>query len=173
MASMLTSILLLLALLGAVVWCEQRPVDLAQARETMVREHLQGGGIRSQSVLQAMSRVPRHEFVPAELRDRAYEDRPLPIGHMQTISQPFIVAYMTEAADIQRGERVLEIGTGSGYQAAVLGELGAEVYSIEIVPELATRAAGTLKKWVTARSTRGPGTVTQAGPTKPRSTRLW
>jgi protein-L-isoaspartate(D-aspartate) O-methyltransferase len=87
--------------------------------------------------------VPRHEFVPADYRHQAYEDHPLPIGHGQTISQPFIVALMTELADVQPGERVLEIGTGSGYQAAVLAQLTDQVYSIEIIPALAERATET------------------------------
>jgi len=91
-------------------------------------------------VLRAMGAVPRHELVPEGLRDRAYEDGPLPIGEGQTISQPYIVAAMSQALALSPGERVLEIGTGSGYQAAVLAELGAEVYSIELVPELAERA---------------------------------
>ncbi len=89
-------------------------------------------------VLEAMRRVPRHEFVPSSLAGRAYDDRPLPIGHGQTISQPFIVALMTDLAGVRAGDVVLEIGTGSGYQAAVLAEVGAEVYSIEIIEALAT-----------------------------------
>ena len=90
----------------------------------------------SPAVIAAMGRVERHEFVPEALRARAYEDRPLPIGYGQTISQPYIVALMTDLLELAAGDRVLEIGTGSGYQAAVLAELGLEVYSIEIVPEL-------------------------------------
>ena len=96
--------------------------------------------IRDPVVKCAMSRVPRHRFVPEELLDSAYDDRALPIGHEQTISQPFVVALMTSAAQVKPGHRVLEIGTGSGYQAAVLAELGAVVYSVEIIPELAARA---------------------------------
>jgi protein-L-isoaspartate(D-aspartate) O-methyltransferase len=95
-------------------------------------------------VLDAMTRVPRHIFVPPQARPSAYEDRPLPIGFGQTISQPYIVAYMTEALQLSRDHRVLEIGTGSGYQAAVLSLLSREVYSIEIVPELADSARRTL-----------------------------
>jgi len=109
-------------------------------RRRMVDEQIRGRGVEKDSVLRAMEKVPRHLFVPEELRHLAYADRPLPIGLEQTISQPAIVAYMTEAADISKKERVLEIGTGSGYQAAVLGEVAAEVYSIEIIPELAERA---------------------------------
>ena len=109
-------------------------------RQRMVEEQLRARGIRSRAVLEAMLRVPRHRFVPAAVTHLAYRDHPLPIGQEQTISQPFIVAYMTEAADISRTERVLEIGTGSGYQAAILGEVAREVYTIEIIPELAAGA---------------------------------
>jgi protein-L-isoaspartate(D-aspartate) O-methyltransferase len=90
--------------------------------------------------LVAMRRTPRHQFVPQEYLDQAYADHPLPIGFGQTISQPYIVALMTEALQVEPGDRVLEIGTGSGYQAAVLSELGVEVYTVEIIPELAERA---------------------------------
>lgn len=107
----------------------------------MVRNQIEARGIKNPRVLEAMRRVARHRFVPGELSERAYEDRPLPIGHDQTISQPYIVALMSELADVQPGDRVLEVGTGSGYQAAVLAELGAEVYSIEIVEPLARMAA--------------------------------
>jgi len=95
-------------------------------------------------VLDALKRVPRHRFVPKSLASRACADRPLPIGKGQTISQPYIVAYMTEQLEVRPCQRVLEIGTGSGYQAAVLAELGAQVYSVEIVAELAQRAAAVL-----------------------------
>lgn len=97
-----------------------------------------------EKVMQALAQVPRERFVPANLRDQAYRNHPLPIGHGQTISQPYIVAIMSDLIGIQPGERVYELGTGSGYQAAVLGTMGAEVYSVEIVPELAERAAATL-----------------------------
>jgi protein-L-isoaspartate(D-aspartate) O-methyltransferase len=97
-------------------------------------------------VLAALRQVPRHEFVPPAYREHAYEDRPLPIEAEQTISQPYIVALMSELADVQPGERVLEVGTGSGYQAAVLAQLGAEVYSIEIVEPLATSARARLER---------------------------
>jgi protein-L-isoaspartate(D-aspartate) O-methyltransferase len=93
-----------------------------------------------------MSKVPRHRFVPASLIRAAYLDRPLPIGHGQTISQPFIVAYMTEAAGVSADDKALEIGTGSGYQAAILGELAKEVYTIEIIPELAEGASKVLSE---------------------------
>ena len=100
--------------------------------------------LESKAVLAAMSRVPRHLFVPQEYRDRAYEDSALPIDHGQTISQPFIVAFMTQETRVAKGSRVLEVGTGSGYQAAVLAELGAQVFSIEIIPELAKEAQARL-----------------------------
>jgi protein-L-isoaspartate(D-aspartate) O-methyltransferase len=110
----------------------------------MVREQLAGGGIRDPRVLDAMRRVPRHRFVPDELRAYAYDDGPLPIGHGQTISQPFVVALMCELAALGPDSRVLEIGTGCGYQAAVLAELAADVYTIEIVEPLATSARARL-----------------------------
>jgi protein-L-isoaspartate(D-aspartate) O-methyltransferase len=113
------------------------------ARQRMV-ESFKAEGIRSAAVLQAMAKVPRHLFVPPDIRHRAYEDTPLPIGLGQTISQPFIVAYMTEALQVSPDHTVLEIGTGSGYQAAVVAELAREVYTIEILPELADRARKTL-----------------------------
>lgn len=111
----------------------------------MVDEQIRARGVTNERVLAAMRKVPRHRFVPPHLAARAYDDTPLPIGHDQTISQPFIVGYMTEALEIAPEHRVLEIGTGSGYQAAVLGELAREVYTIEIVPELARSGAATLK----------------------------
>lgn len=113
-----------------------------QARLELVEKDIEGGGIKNEDVLQAMRNVPRHEFVPAEYLDQAYGNHPLPIGYGQTISQPYIVAWMTELLELQPGEKVLEIGTGSGYQAAILAELGyVDVYSIEIVPELAETAS--------------------------------
>ena len=110
----------------------------------MVEQQLEARGIRSKAVLEAMRATPRHLYMPPEVRSEAYEDRPVPIGYGQTISQPYIVAFMTDALEVERGHRVLEIGTGSGYQAAVLARLAGEVYSVEIVPELARRAAETL-----------------------------
>lgn len=111
------------------------------ARLQMVAETIQARGVQDEGVLQAMRTVLRHEFVPSEYLNQAYDDHPLPIGYGQTISQPYIVAWMTELLDLQPGEKVLEIGTGSGYQAAVLAALDdVEVYSIEIVPELAESA---------------------------------
>ena len=117
-------------------------------REEIIEQQLKRpvGGITDERVLDAMKRVPRHEFVPEDMRDRAYEDRPLPIGEGQTISQPYVVAFMTEKLDPQPEDRVLEIGTGSGYQAAVLAELVKEVYTIEIVPKLARKAARDLER---------------------------
>jgi protein-L-isoaspartate(D-aspartate) O-methyltransferase len=122
------------------------PDPTAEARKRMVEEQIEARGVRDPRVLDAMRQVPRHELVPASQRDRAYEDRPLPIGHGQTISQPYVVAAMTDALQLTGGERVLEIGTGSGYQAAILSKLAKEVYSIEIVPELAQRARADLAR---------------------------
>lgn len=116
-----------------------RPDDRAAERDRMVSETIEKRGIRDPRVLAAMRKVERHRLVPPDLRARAYEDTPLPIGFEQTISQPYVVAAMTEAARIEARDKVLEIGTGSGYQAAVLAELGADVYSIEIVEPLAKR----------------------------------
>jgi protein-L-isoaspartate(D-aspartate) O-methyltransferase len=118
----------------------------AAARRRMVEEQIRARGVRDEAVLAAMRRVPRHLFVPEDQRTGAYADHPLPIGFSQTISQPYIVAYMTEALEIEPDHRVLEIGTGSGYQAAILGELAREVFSIEIVEPLAERARTTLQE---------------------------
>jgi len=115
-------------------------VDPIEARQRMVREQLVARGIRDPRVLDAMRRVPRHALVPEAVRSLAYEDRPLPIGFGQTISQPYIVAAMTEVLELEGDERVLEIGTGSGYQAAVLALLCREVFSIELEKVLADRA---------------------------------
>lgn len=119
--------------------------ELAVYRQQMVDYQIRTRGIRDQAVLKALLTVPRHQFVEPYLAKLAYADSPLPIGYDQTISQPYIVAYMTEAAEISPEEKVLEIGTGCGYQAAVLGELAKEVYTIEIIPKLAERAQRTLK----------------------------
>ena len=116
------------------------------ARLAMVEEQIAARGVRDARVLEAMRAVPRHEFVLPAYRDDAYDDRPLPIASGQTISQPYIVATMSELAAIEPGERVLEVGTGSGYQAAVLAQMGAEVYSIEIVEELARGARALLDR---------------------------
>jgi protein-L-isoaspartate(D-aspartate) O-methyltransferase len=113
---------------------------LTRAREAMVRETIAARGVKDARTLVAMRQVPRHLFVPPGLVSQAYADYPLPIGHAQTISQPYIVAFMTEALGLEGGEKVLEVGTGSGYQAAVLAEIAAKVYTIEIVPALAEDA---------------------------------
>ena len=115
-----------------------------RARRLMVDAQIRGRGVADPAVLRAMAEVPRHRFVPEPLADAAYADRPLPIGHGQTISQPYVVALMTELLDLGPGDRVLEIGTGSGYHAAVLSRVAGEVYTIEIVEPLAERARATL-----------------------------
>ena len=120
------------------------PLDWAAERQRMVDQQLRARDIRSQRVLDAMATVPRHLFIPEANRADAYHDSPVPIGYGQTISQPYIVAFMTQALEISPDDRVLEIGTGSGYQAAVLGTLAREVYSIEILAPLAERARATL-----------------------------
>ncbi|HUJ42610.1 MAG TPA: protein-L-isoaspartate(D-aspartate) O-methyltransferase [Opitutaceae bacterium] len=138
---------------GVFASCEGLPVpgkrteaQWEAARARMVREQLAGPNrdIRDRAVLRAMEKVPRHRFVPEEIREAAYDDGPLSIGYGQTISQPYVVAFMTERLELKRGDRVLEIGTGSGYQAAILAELAAEVYTIEIIAPLAERARATL-----------------------------
>ncbi len=116
------------------------------ARARMVSDQLVTRGIRDARVLAALGKVPRQEFVPKDLRSQAYEDGPLPIGLGQTISQPYVVAFMTEALVLRPQDRVLEIGTGSGYQAAVLAGLVAEVYTLELVEPLARRAEATLQR---------------------------
>jgi protein-L-isoaspartate(D-aspartate) O-methyltransferase len=118
--------------------------QFAELRRQMVERQIRARGISDKAVLEAMLKVPRHLFVPAENVRLAYQDHPLPIGKEQTISQPYIVAYMSESVEITKNEKVLEIGTGSGYQAAILGELAKEVYTIEIISELADRARRTL-----------------------------
>ncbi len=128
---------------------QQSPASSAEQkllsfREQMVREQLEGRDIKDLRVLEAMRRVPRHRFVPEQLVESAYEDNPLPLILGQTISQPYIVAYMTQVLAMRGGERVLEIGTGSGYQAAILAEIASEVYTIEILPELALQAQSLL-----------------------------
>jgi protein-L-isoaspartate(D-aspartate) O-methyltransferase len=138
-----------IAVLLVAVACADVPVsgqgEAAARRMEMVEQQIRQRGISDPRVLEAMRAVPRDQFVPADQARRAYDDSPLPIGFGQTISQPYIVAYMTEALDVRPTHKVLEVGTGSGYQAAVLGRLAREVYTIEIVSELATQAAGRLK----------------------------
>jgi len=120
-------------------------IDYIDKRRRMVREQIQARDVRDLRVLKAMEKVPRHLFVPEAMLEQAYEDSPLPIGHKQTISQPYTVAVMTEALELLGTEKVLEIGTGSGYQAAILAELVKQVYTIEILPGLASSAAARLK----------------------------
>ena len=115
-------------------------------REQMVRRQLRGRGIRDDRVLAAMQKVPRHPFVPGPLRTRSYDDSPLPIGHSQTISQPLMIATMLEAMELQGTERVLEVGAGCGYQAALLAELAATVVTVEIIAELVDRARHNLDR---------------------------
>ncbi|HXG50573.1 MAG TPA: protein-L-isoaspartate(D-aspartate) O-methyltransferase [candidate division Zixibacteria bacterium] len=147
------ALLLLLALAPAVVWGSAVPPEprserdaYAEARDAMVERQLRRRGIDDRRVLQAMRSVPRHLFVPPRWRSAAYEDRPLPIGSGQTISQPYVVALMTQLLELQGSERVLEVGTGSGYQAAVLSRLAREVFSVEIIPELSRGAADVLER---------------------------
>ena len=151
-------IILLVSLWGSSLFAQQNKPRSAQhpafaervdERERMVRDHIENypyNPVKDPQVLAAMRRVPRHRFVPAEQRDLAYRNSPLPIGYQQTISQPVIVAHMTELLDIQPDDRILEIGTGSGYQAAVLGELCDHVYTMEIVAPLGRRSARLLKE---------------------------
>jgi len=137
-----------LLLLGlGTVWGQRTvsPAEYQTRRQVMVSEQLQARGVKDPRVLAAMARVRRELFVPPDQRPFAYEDRPLPIGYGQTISQPYIVALMTELLAPGKKDRVLEVGTGSGYQAAILGRLAGSVYSLEIVPELARSAALVLR----------------------------
>jgi len=114
--------------------------DFSVLRQRMVKTQIEARGVKDKDVLGVMRKVERHRFLPGEIQHLAYEDAPLPIGEGQSISQPYIVALMTELLQLKGREKVLEIGTGSGYQAAILAELAAEVYSIEILPKLAERA---------------------------------
>ncbi len=116
----------------------------AVERRRMVKEQIIARGVKDKHIIDAMLKVPRHMFVPEAIKKRAYSDSPLPIGEDQTISQPYIVAYMSEALELNSLDRVLEIGTGSGYQAAILAEIAKEVYTIEIIGSLAKRATDTL-----------------------------
>ena len=126
---------------------QNRPNNRTDERSMMVERQIRARGVSDPNVVDAMMAVPRHRFVPDEaaLQDRAYADTPLPIGHGQTISQPYIVAHMTDALQLPTDAKVLEVGTGSGYQAAVLAEVARDVYTIEIVPELATTSRGLLR----------------------------
>jgi protein-L-isoaspartate(D-aspartate) O-methyltransferase len=142
----LTQLLALLALLALSVSAAARAQtgELAEERRRMVETQIRARAVDDSRVLAAMAKVPRHLFVPEAFRQQAYEDYPLPIGNQQTISQPYIVALMSALLELRGGERVLEIGTGSGYQAAVLAELAGEVCTIEILEPLAARARATL-----------------------------
>ncbi|RLG71669.1 MAG: protein-L-isoaspartate O-methyltransferase [Methanobacteriota archaeon] len=129
---------------------ETKPITIlhneySQEKLRMIQEDLMGRDITDKKVLEAMAKVPRHLFVPKKYRNQAYADHPLPIGYGQTISQPYVVALMTQALELKPQDKVLEIGTGSGYQAAILAEIVKEVYTIEIIPELAERARKTLE----------------------------
>jgi protein-L-isoaspartate(D-aspartate) O-methyltransferase len=143
-----TRLVMLVVLCGtALAGGAERSADaFAAPREAMVRTQIEARGVKDGAVLAAMRRVPRHEFVPPAMRALAYEDSALPIAAGQTISQPYIVGLMTDLLNVKAGQRVLEIGTGSGYQAAVLAELGVEVYTIEIIAELAASARATLAR---------------------------
>lgn len=139
---------LLLAAITTTGCGQQTPTaaDFAAQRHGMVERQLQARGIKDERVLTAMAKVPREEFVPVDARAEAYSDGPLPIGYDQTISQPYIVAFMTENLRLKPSDRVLEIGSGSGYQAAILAELVADIYTIEIVEPLAKTAEATLQR---------------------------
>ena len=157
-------VLFVAALLGGVLACNAAAPHAQDdrdrvARDEMVERQIRGRDVIDARVLSAMRAVPRHEFVPGELRHLAYADTPLPIGYDQTISQPYIVAYMTEALELPSDAKVLDIGTGSGYQAAVLAQVARDVFSIEIVPELAASAAARLKElgYDNVRVRRGDG----------------
>lgn len=120
--------------------------DFSYLRERMVREHIQARGVRDERVLEAMHQVPRHRFVPDHLRSQAYGDHALPIGSSQTISQPYVVARMTELLELGAEDSVLEVGTGSGYQTAILARIARRVYSLERVPELAKQAIARMRE---------------------------
>jgi protein-L-isoaspartate(D-aspartate) O-methyltransferase len=139
---------LLFAAMAATGCGQQAPTaaDFAVQRERMIQQQLKARGIKDERVLAAMAKVPREQFIAVDARASAYEDGPLPIGYDQTISQPYVVAFMTEQLRPKRSDRVLEIGSGSGYQAAILGELVAEIYTIEIVEPLAKSAEATLQR---------------------------
>jgi len=121
-------------------------MDFKKLREEMVEKQIVARGIKDKRVVEAMRRVERHLFVPREFRDKAYEDHPLPIGEGQTISQPYIVAYMTELLELHPDDRVLEIGTGSGYQTAILAELAGEIFTVELIPSLSYSAQDILNE---------------------------
>ncbi len=151
MKKIIKFLLLFLALIPLNIVCQEQQKSqmdevFARRRLQMVETQIKARGVKDTLVLKAMKKVPRHLFVPEKLKSMAYWDRPLPIGEDQTISQPYIVAFMTEQLKLKGSEKVLEIGTGSGYQAAVLAEIVKEVYTIEIVPTLGERARSLLQK---------------------------
>lgn len=123
-----------------------KPLTVEELRERMVQEQIAARGIKDKRVLDAMRHVPRHLFIPTKYWDEAYDDHPLPIGEEQTISQPYIVAYMTESLHLENTDKVLEIGTGCGYQTAILAELSAQIYSMEYCAQLAEQAKMTLDR---------------------------
>jgi protein-L-isoaspartate(D-aspartate) O-methyltransferase len=135
-------VLIVLLFLGAALTraAPLEAADYRRAREKLVRNHIIGAGIDDPATIRSMRTVPREEFVPFELRNQAYDNRPLPIGYGQTISQPYIVALMTELLEVDGDQRVLEIGTGSGYQAAILSLIAREVYTVEIIEPLGLNA---------------------------------
>lgn len=145
------TVIILFSIIQNVVYKQPDAVDVtekdefAETRKAMIENDIKSKGISDEKVLEAMSNVKRHNFVPENVRPGSYEDHPLPIGYGQTISQPYIVALMTETLKLKPDDKVLEIGTGSGYQAAVLAEIVNDVYTIEIIEELAERAEQTLK----------------------------
>jgi len=142
---LLMSLFLLISLCGQNREARSQEMNYKQLRHQMVKEQIAARGINEKAVIKAMQRVERHLFVPNQFRHLAYSDSPLPIGFGQTISQPYIVGIMTQLLDINSKSKVLEIGTGSGYQAAILGEICKEVYSIEIVEGLALKAKSTIE----------------------------
>ncbi len=133
------------------------PDPFADPREQMVADQIEARGVADPNVLAAMRSTPRHEYVLDRYLDQAYDDHPLPIDYGQTISQPYIVALMTEMLGVKPGDRVLEIGTGSGYQAAVLAEMGIEVFTVEIIPELAQLAAERLRGYANVQTLQADG----------------
>ena len=147
MGSRIKTLLFLLSLLVILAMAKNpQDPDYYQLRQKMVNEQIIARGVRTESVIKAMQKVERHLFVPEQYRNFAYSDRPLPIGEGQTISQPYIVALMTELLDLKKSDKVLEIGTGSGYQAAILAEICDSVYTIEIIPSLGKQAQVLLKE---------------------------
>ena len=147
MGSRIKTLLFLLSLLLILAMAKNpQDPDYYQLRQKMVNEQIIARGVRTESVIKAMQKVERHLFVPEQYRNFAYSDRPLPIGEGQTISQPYIVALMTELLDLKKSDKVLEIGTGSGYQAAILAEICDSVYTIEIIPSLGKQAQALLRE---------------------------